>query len=150
MYNTIFKTFNFLLWLKKVKCDECFRTLAPLCLHTVFSMIDHLLLFLHSFFQAEKKLSFIKSFWRQLCIRLENLWSRTLQWFSDKFFAKQILRLLSSLYALWCKYLDKIRQKWNVVFWVKTVTLQEKTYLFIQIKTRSNKVHRCRSLSPLS
>ena len=25
--------------------------------HTVFSMIDHLLLFLHSFFQAEKKLS---------------------------------------------------------------------------------------------
>ena len=89
--------------------------------HTVFSMIDHLLLFLHSFFQAEKKLSFIKSFWRQLCIRLENLWSRTLQWFSDKFFAKQILRDLSSLYALWCKYLDNIRQKWKDPFSIKKV-----------------------------
>ena len=45
----------------------------------------------------------IKSFWRQPRIRLGNLWYRTLRWFSDWFFEKQIVWHLS-INALWCKY----------------------------------------------
>ena len=110
IYNTKFKTVIFLLWHKKVKCDlmkgRICKNFGPIVsadtvdaeYHTVF-LYDWPFTFISSFiFPSKEKV--IKSFWKQLPIRLENLWYRTLQWFSDWFFARQIL----SLYVLGCKY----------------------------------------------
>ena len=96
-------------------------TFAPLCLLillmlsiTLFYMIDHLLPFLHSFFQAEIKVSNpFKSQGSYILIRLGNLWYRTLGWFSDWFFCK--INCVTSMHLCIMIYganiFDKIVQK---------------------------------------